>query len=185
MTFAIIACLLAPLVTAAAQPAAKPGSGEGEGTLEIVGKGVEKLVLLPIEHRDLDVGRGADIAFVGKHPTRELIRPSPSVVLPAGEYWVQELVLQAGFERRQLGPGASPRSMHRFAIVPGQACRLEIGTPLTSTVTSQRRGSVLKLDYALTGADGWKYSSRDRSDPPRFTVLQGGREIGSGSFKYG
>ncbi len=75
--------------------------------------------------------------------------------------------------------------MNQFAIVPGQSCRLEIGAPLTSTVTWQRRGSVLKLDYALIGADGWKYSSQDRSDPPRFTVYQGDREIGSGSFKYG
>jgi hypothetical protein len=162
-------CLLATIVARAAEPAAKPASGEGAGTIEVVGKGIERLVL------------------AGPGPGQEqcIDRPGPSIRLPAGCYLVKEVGLKGGLARHHPGPQASVAAVHRFTVVPGQPYRLEIDTRLASTVTCQRRGSVLKLDYALVGADGCKYSSRDRSDPPRFIVLRGGREIGSGSFKYG
>jgi hypothetical protein len=170
--FAALACLLAEPVVRAAEPSAKPTSAEREGTLEIVGKGIEKLVIggpLPAQEHVFD-------------------RPGPSVPLPGGRYWIKELVLRGGFQRRPRIGGPDRLTMNQFTIVPGQTCRLELWAALTSTVTAQRRGRVLKLDYALVGADaadGWQYSSRDRSAPPRFTIYQGGREIGSGTFEYG
>jgi hypothetical protein len=166
----MIACLLAEPAVRAAQPAKPaPTASTPEGTLEVVGKGIQLLVLVGPRYAQ----------------ERSIDRPGPSVRLPAGRYSVKEVVLMGGLERRHPGPQASLAAVRQFTVVPGQPCRLEIDTRLTSTVTFQRRGSVLKLYYALVGADGWKYSPRDRSDPPRFTVYQGDREIGSGKFEYG
>jgi hypothetical protein len=160
--------LVAAAVTHGAEPP-RPASA-GNGTLEIAGKGIEKLVLS------------------GPRAGQEqnLDRPGPSVSLPAGQYSVKQIVLQGSFEGlRPVRPGSFP-DIVQFTIAPGQSYRLKIGTPLTSTVTVKRRGSVLRLDYEMVDAGGWKYSPRGgRQDPPRVNIYQGDELVGSGSFKYG
>jgi hypothetical protein len=163
----VASALIAAGVTHGAEPP-RPASA-GNGTLEIAGKGVEKLVLS------------------GPRPGQEqpLDRPGPSVSLPAGQYSVKQIVLQGSFEGRPPERSGSFPMIYQFTIAPGQSYRLKIGTPLTSTVTVKRRGSVLRLDYEMLDAGGWKYSPRGREDPPRVNIYQGDELVGSGSFKYG
>ncbi len=159
------------LVVAAVAHGAEPprGASAGNGTLEITGKGIEKLVL----------------SGPGPGQEQQLDRPGPTVSLPAGQYSVKQILLQGGFEgRRHVTPGSFPDVKH-FAITPGQSHRLEIGAPLTSTVTVKRRGGVLRLDYTMFDAGGWKYFPRGREGPPQVNIYQGDELVGSGSFKYG
>ena len=166
----VVLGLVAASVTHAAEPPRPASAGDSRnGTLQIAGKGIEKLVLS------------------GPRPgqEQELNRPGPTVSLPAGLYTVKEIVLQGGFEgRRPVRPGSFP-DVYQFTIAAGQSHRLEIGTPLTSTVTVKRRGSVLRLDYAMVAVGGWMYFPRGREDPPRVNIYQGDELVGSGSFKYG
>jgi hypothetical protein len=84
-----------------------------------------------------------------------------------------------------LRPASAGNGTLQFTIAAGQTHRLEIGTPLTSTVTVKRRGSVLRLDYEMFDAGGWKYFPRGREGPPQVNIYQGDVLVGSGSFKYG
>jgi len=164
---ALSAALIAAAVTHGAEPP-RPVSA-GNGTLQIAGKGIEKLVLS---------GPRA-----GQEQT--LNRPGPTVSLPAGQYTVKDIILDGGIQGRPpVRPGSFP-DIYQFAIAPGQSHRLEIGAPLTSTVTVKRRGSVLRLDYAIVDAGGWKYSQIGRREPPQFNAYRGDELVGSGSFKYG
>lgn len=163
----ILACLPPAVAVGAGGPAAASGTSPAVGpqaTLEIVGKGVESLVLVDRAGRQ-----------------RDLNRPGSSVSVPPGEYYPEQVVLQGGFSAR----GWSFDQSMWFILAPGRPHRLEVGAPLTPTVTVKRRGSVLKLDYALVDASGRKYSPSDRKDPPWFKVYQGDRQIGAGSFEYG
>ena len=53
------------------------------------------------------------------------------------------------------------------------------------SLTVKRAGRLLTLDYQLLDADGQKFRNPDRNHPPRFTVYQGDRLVGSGTFEYG
>jgi hypothetical protein len=112
-------------------------------------------------------------------------RPGKTISVPPGQYWVKHIALQGGFQSNFAGGAPSRQDAKCVIVAPGRTQRLEIGAPLTATVTAKRRGSVLKLDYALVDAAGWKYSPTARDDPPWFKVYQDDREIGSGSFEYG
>jgi len=165
-----IAVWLSAMAAGAAEPAV-PGPASGgaqgtleQGTLEIAGKGIESLVL---------VDRAGQ--------QRNLKRPGPRVSVPPGEYRLQQVDLQGGFTARRWLSDDS----EWFTVAPGRSHRLEVGAPVTSTVTAKRRGSVLKLDYALVDAAGSKYSPRQRDQRPWFKVYQRDQEIGSGSFDYG
>jgi hypothetical protein len=167
---AVLGLVAAAVTHAAEPPRTAPAGNSRNGTLEIIGKGIEKLVLN---------GPG------GGHE-QTLNRPGPSVSLPAGLYSVRQVLLQGGFEGRRPSLRGSFPDICEFTIVAGQSCRLKIGAPLTSTVTVKgRRGSVLMLDYAMVDAGGWQYFPRGRDDPPRFNIYRGDELVGSGSFKYG
>lgn len=61
------------------------------------------------------------------------------------------------------------------------------GATVTPHVQVTRQGRLLKLDYQLLDANGkpQPIQSPDYSHPPRFTILQGDKELASGSFEYG
>ena len=77
---------------------------------------------------------------------------------------------------------AGPVGTEKKTPRPGPAPEL-----LTPHVEATRCGRVLKLDYRLEGPGQERATvdARDRSSPPKFTVCQDGREIGSGTFEYG
>jgi len=141
----------------------------GNGTLEIAGKGIEKLVL--------------DGPQPGQQQT--LDSPGPSVSLPAGQYSVRQVVLLGRFEGSRVErPGSLPEA-YQFTIAAGQSHRITIGAPLTSRVTAKRRGSVLRLDYEMVDAAGWQYFPRGRETKPQVNIYRGDELIGSATFEYG
>jgi hypothetical protein len=46
-------------------------------------------------------------------------------------------------------------------------------------------GNRLMLRYQLIDAAGRSYVGGRSKTPPRFAIYKGGKQIGSGSFKYG
>ena len=64
---------------------------------------------------------------------------------------------------------------------------LNVGGPLTNSVTASRHGQDLRLDYRLVGAGGQSYqlANQDRSKPPEFAIYKGEKKIASGAFEFG
>jgi len=108
---------------------------------------------------------------------------SSGMFVPPGRYVIEEIDLQGGFYAN-----TSPKlPTDQVTLVPGKPVRFDIRGPLRSSVTAQRSGRLLKLNYQLLDGDGRKYqrSNGDRGHPPQFAVYQGDCQIGSGSFEYG
>jgi hypothetical protein len=59
--------------------------------------------------------------------------------------------------------------------------------PLTNSVTLERSGRKLNMNYQLLGADGGAYrlAQVDRTTPPEFTVFRGGKKVMAGKFEFG
>ena len=70
-------------------------------------------------------------------------------------------------------------------LLPAIAWTSEPAKAPTPYVTAKRQGRLLTLDCQLRDAGGRKYTSQTRTNPPRFAIYQGDREIASGSFEYG
>ncbi len=132
-------------------------------TLEIAGQGIERLTL--------EAGRG--------QPARTLVRPSPTVSLPPGDYRVQHVELAGGFSF--VAPSQEPW----FTLRPGETHRIILGAPLRPTVRAERQGHFLQLDYELRDAGGRLCQSAVRQDPPRFTIEHNGEVVATGVFQFG
>jgi hypothetical protein len=140
------------------EPALPPPAGE-----LILGKYVANLTLVD-EH-----GQGAVFQ-----------RRGSSMFLRPGRYVIRDIQLQGGFSARGSGGPAD-----RLTLARGKPCRFDVGTPLRPSVSMQRAGRLLKLDYQLLDADGRTYRGGDAKNPPRFAVYQGENKIASGAFEYG
>jgi hypothetical protein len=151
----------------AADPAepSKPTAIEDMTTCELVlGKSIENVVLVD--------QRGRSVAFR---------RSGSSMFVMPGEYSIQEITLQGGYVARFL----SGSSMNRITLIPDKPCQFDVRLPLTSAIAVTRAGRLLKLDYQLLDGDGRKYTRNAAGALSRFTIYQGDRKIGSGSFEYG
>ena len=64
---------------------------------------------------------------------------------------------------------------------------LNVGGPLTNSVTAGRHGPDLRLAYLLVGAGGETYqmAKQDRSKPPQFAIYMGEKKIATGDFEFG
>ena len=159
--------LLLPAVVLAAGPAKEPLAPAYRAFGELIlGKHIESLSLID-QH-------GQSVLYQ---------RRGSSMFVPPGRYVIEEIDLQGGFSAN-----TSPKlPADRVTLVSGKPVRFDIRGPLTSSVTTQRAGRLLKLNYQLLDADGRKYERNDgdRGHPPQFAVYQGDRQIASGSFEYG
>ena len=89
-------------------------------------------------------------------------------------------------------PPQKPVAKNAGGTLPGEAAA--VGS-LTPRLRVARAGRLLSMNYELLDAAGQNMistlrapaadGSRQKPDPPRFTVSQDGREIDSGSFEYG
>ncbi len=149
-----------------------PGAGACE--LRIEGRAIQKLLLMD--------QRGGDV---------EIDRPGQSVALPAGEYYVREVVVEGGYRARRLyvwtDRGACPATpgFDTFNLRPDEPHTLRIGAPLRPSVEVDRQGRILKLDYKLLDAAGRQYLPQSLEGRPSFAVFNGDRQVGSGRFEYG
>jgi hypothetical protein len=113
---------------------------------------------------------------------KSLIRPGTREFLPPGQYVIVQIQLEGGYW--SYPKFAEPK----LILAPGKPCRANFGAPLNPTVAVKRAGRLLKLDYQLLDGDGRSYRKGDNSDrahPPQFTIYQGDRKTGSGTFEYG
>jgi len=138
-----------------------------------------------------------DLKLTGQHIHRLLLtrdgNPSLTVVLdspnpleqvPRGVYHY-DLTLKAGAAEahpvKAWGPAANPR----VSVAGTNAAILAAGGPLTNTVTANRNGKNLALNYRLVGADGQAYELQGQRKEPQWAVLRAGKQIDSGQFQFG
>jgi len=134
-----------------------------EGELQIEGKLIQSLTL---------VGAAGD--------KQTITRPEETVSLPVDQYRIHQIQLSNGYIC------SYPTTAESFSVTKDQPCKLQAGAPLTPGLTLERSGKIVELDYGMVDAAGRNYSGGGASpEPPRFTVYQGDREIGSGTFEYG
>jgi hypothetical protein len=160
----LIGVLILSAIAPAAEPAQKQPVPDPSSCELILGKHIENIVLTDQRARPAIYRRSGSSLF-----------------LPPGQYVVTQIDVVGGYSSY-----CSPRrAADELSLVPGKPRRLDVGTPLTPSVTVKRSGRVLKLDYQLLDADGRQYRDNQRSNPPQFTVYQGDHLVGSGSFEYG
>lgn len=105
--------------------------------------------------------------------------PGQAIRLPAGEYQLHGVHLKGGYTRSRSAGN------EQIAIRAGQQEIVRTGAPLVPTITVQRQGRILRLNYELRGVGGEAYTSGDRSRPPTFAVYRGQEKIDSGRFEFG
>jgi hypothetical protein len=128
----------------------------------------------------------------------ELVRPGACVLLPAGDYQVEEIEVEGGYyinwplEPRSSEPPSHwpPASNRLLRLRPETPCRPNIGMPLKPEITAKRVGRLVKVRYSacLMDGGGRGYLPRERDLLPQFAVYQGERDItatGAGSLEYG
>ena len=137
------------------------------GELKITGKYIQRLTLS---------GNSGNPWFA------VLDQPAGTVRVPTGSY-TQPLV-----QLEQHGVQAWCLARQVSVLVNGQTpATLEVGGPLTNSVSVARHGSDLRLNYQLLGAGGQTYqlASVNPQHPPEFAIYHGGNKIASGSFEFG
>jgi hypothetical protein len=114
-----------------------------------------------------------------------LDKPEALVKVPVGRYRGARVSLKRGDieahldELTQAARGAIIVSENKPAV-------LTAGGPLTNSVSLNRHGKNLVLNYQLVGAGGaYQLANQDRSHPPEFTIYQGDKKVASGKFEFG
>jgi hypothetical protein len=136
-----------------------------------------------------------DLNLTGQHIRRVYLsgggysvileKPAPQVKVPVATYNQQQVLIQQGTNSAH--PVFSSGIPKPVIVQSERPATLNCGGPLTNSVSIQRRGRVLVLNYQLLGADHQNYQTavQDRSHPPTFKIYQGDRVIASGKFEYG
>ena len=142
----------------------------------------------------------AEISMPGKYVSRLILtpeaqaasytvvvdRPEGKAKIPAGAYNYDYIL--------EIKGGTLAKNWMDEALQKNTAVRLtngaalDIGGPLTNSVSVSGSGSFLTLSYKLVGAGGCTYSySRRNGDAsaPKFVVTREGKEVGRGQFEYG
>ena len=134
------------------------------GELELEGKSIVRLIL----RRE------------GDNEREEFRRPEQIIKLPTGKYTVQEVHLDGGYIC-----SASRGPTRRLVVTSDEPATLKIGGPLKQTVTVNRQGRLLVMNYQLAGIGGEQYTNGTGGEPPTFTVYRGDKEIISDKFEFG
>jgi hypothetical protein len=115
-----------------------------------------------------------------------LRQPDAAVRIPVGRYPRPRVLLAAEGIQASRQEGRMAES-GQIDILQNSTATLAVGGPLTNTVQVTRRGRSLVLHYQLLGAGGDSYQllGQDRTQPPRFAVYQGTKQVASGAFEYG
>lgn len=139
------------------------------GELKITGKFIQRLVL-----------PGGPYLVI-------LDQPAAVVKIPAGSYSGHP-----GVQLEQNGITAFNKSSpfpagRPFSVNDRTPAILNVGGPLTNSISASRHGQDLRMAYQLVGAGGEAYqlANQDRSRPPEFAVFKGDKKIASGKFEFG
>lgn len=139
-----------------------------------------------------------DLKFTGQFIRRAILKDGPwtvvldepagTVQVPVGTYGAYQVQVQKGDAGACLDVWPRDRGIARkITVVEGKVATLAAGGPLTNTVVVSRRGNTLGFSYRVVDADGESYRllEQDRSEPPRFAVYKGDRQLASGKFEFG
>jgi hypothetical protein len=113
-------------------------------------------------------------------------QPESVVKVPVGKYNQPEVLLKQG--EIQAYHDSSPLQQRKWIMIDEKRpAELQVGGPLTNSVSLNRRGRQLDLDYRLVGAGGEVYHlvRQDRTKPPEFAIYKGSKKIASGKFEFG
>jgi hypothetical protein len=121
------------------------------------------------------------LIFQGTQSTVFIDNPTTTVTLPLDTYYFQQCALAQG-NLAFWGDRREP-----LIISDTEPAALRFGGPLQPSVDVRRLGTLLEMNYTLLGQGGETYSAQasPSSGPPTFKILQGDKEIASGSFEYG
>lgn len=115
--------------------------------------------------------------------TAILDTPGSAKKIPAGIYQTAEVWLRHG-AAEAFYDGPLP-----LTVGADTPISLAIGGPLTNLVVAERSGDNLLLRYQLVGTGRhpliYRMSTEDRTNPPGWAILSGGKQIASGKFAYG
>ena len=110
------------------------------------------------------------------------------VTVPIGNFSVQDLDLKVHPNK----PTVSPRSTTdlQVHVKNDEQNVTTLGGPLTSSVSVERIGCILRFNYELCGAGGERYNAQEITDydsqtTPTVTIYKGKLKLASGSFEYG
>jgi hypothetical protein len=114
-----------------------------------------------------------------------LDKPEATVKVPVGRYTSASVLLKkGGVEARLDGPWQAAAG--KITVAEKAPAVLNVGGPLTNSVSISRGGRNLNLGYQLVGAGGsYQMVNQDRAHPPEFTVYQGDKKVGAGKFEFG
>jgi hypothetical protein len=141
-----------------------PGTAAQVGELRIEGESIERLVLTD-----------------GTGSSRKFDRPAAVVTLPEGEYRLQEVALEGGYQCRAY---QVPEGGH-VTVSRDRPATLKVGAPLSQRIRLQRQGAVLALNFEIVGGAGELYSPATSTDKPHVTVYSRDKQILSADFEYG
>ena len=167
--FSVLIILVATLLITLFQPVlaeeiVTPSEDSPTGKLKIDSQFIEHLVLVD------DRGQ-----------SKEFEKPADILNLPPGKYRLQQVKLIDQYEFYAF----TAQGLEWITISPDKMSTMKFGPPLTQSITLARQGSVIELDYKLTGQGGENYTSSNRDNAPGFAVYKGDKEITSGKFEYG
>ncbi len=117
-----------------------------------------------------------------------LDQPAGIVKIPTGRYNQLDFLLEkSGALAYLLNSGLAQLDRQTISVDDKTPAVLNVGGPLTNSITANRHGQDLVMNYQLLGAGGEVYQmpAQDRSKPPKFAVYSGEKKIASGEFEYG
>jgi hypothetical protein len=115
-----------------------------------------------------------------------LDQPAGAVKVPTGSYNQVDIRLEKDGAEAFRSPQQS-QAVGRISVNDKTPVVLNVGGPLTNSVTAGRHGQDLRLDYLLVGAgrETYQMAKQDRSKPPQFAVYKGEKKIATGDFEFG
>jgi hypothetical protein len=114
-----------------------------------------------------------------------LDQPAATVKVPVGRYREAKVYLHKAGADAYLD-GRFQAGARQITVNEKQPALLTVGGPLTNSVSLNRRGKNLALNYQLVGAGGsYQLMNQDRSHPPEFTIYLGDKKVKSGKFEFG
>ncbi len=139
------------------------------GELKVTGKFIKRMVL------------------PGQEFTVVLDHPDPVLKVPLGSYGQCQVQIQArGAEAyRESGRFNVSPTVKALTIAARTPAVLNVGGPLSNSVSAGRHGNALNLDYRLLGAGGEAYQLSGVRKQPEFAAYRAGKKIGSGKFEFG
>lgn len=158
----------------------QPGKGEVSPVLQFT---EQTVALGDLEITGQFIGR---LVLKGGPYLVMLDEPAGMVKVPTGSYSQVDVRLGKDGALAYLDSG-SARPVRQISVNDKTPAVLNVGGPLTNSVTANRHGQDLLMNYQLVGAGGEVYQmpTQDRTKPPKFAVYSGEKKIASGEFEYG